>query len=270
MNESSIPVITGRSLASARLPDCEVALVEHGHDLTLARHRHSEAVIGLLVRGTYDESIAGRTVHPGPATVLIKPPETPHANRIGRSGTDTILVQIPAARLSDDWLNLFARPAIYLDTSVMGLTQAMLRELHRADSMATLGLGSLIMELTTIVCRGSRRGRGYSARQSWLQRVREQLHDVTNPQPALEDLATTAGVHRAHLAKAFRAAFGCTVGEYLRSVRLQRFADRLVATEIPIARLAVELGFYDQPHLTRCFRRAFGHTPMRWRRLHRR
>jgi len=43
-------------------------------------------------------------------------------------------------------------------------------------------------------------------------------------------------------------------------VRL-RHAKRLLRSEAPIARIAVDVGFADQSHLTRRFQRAFGITP---------
>src|SRR5262245_57336166 len=54
-----IPVLTGSSIAARRAGPFEVSLVEHRGDVALARHRHAEAVIGLLLRVTYDEWMDG-------------------------------------------------------------------------------------------------------------------------------------------------------------------------------------------------------------------
>ncbi|MGH7467174.1 MAG: AraC family transcriptional regulator [Longimicrobiales bacterium] len=262
-----IPVMTGRSLASRTLPEFEISLVEHFGGVALPCHRHQEAVIALLLRGRYDESVAGRTVTPTRATVLVKPPETPHANEIGGEGTDTILIQLSphnplSAPLRADLNDTF----VLTDSRVPRLGEMLLAELQRNDDVAAVSLESLVVELLAVLRRQDRRrGTGYSPRQAWLARAREYLHDQPAETFSLQQLATMLGVHRSHLARAFRMAFGCTIGEYLRFVRVQRLALQLESTDTPLARLAPELGFYDQSHLTRCFRQVYGVTPSDYR-----
>jgi AraC family transcriptional regulator len=69
--------------------------------------------------------------------------------------------------------------------------------------------------------------------------------------------------------RAFRAFHGVPVGTYARRLRLDWVARRLAETDEPIASLAIEAGFADQPHLTRAFRAFSGLTPARYRRLRR-
>lgn len=54
-----------------------------------------------------------------------------------------------------------------------------------------------------------------------------------------------------------------------RRQRLDAAARLLRSGDAPITEVACLTGFYDQPHLTRAFRQAFGVTPARYRRLHR-
>lgn len=257
--DGAIPVLTGRALASRALPAGVATWVEHRGNLELAQHRHAEAVIALLLHGTYDERVDGRMVHPTPATVLVKPPETPHANAIGRAGTHTVLWQIAPDAIDGELRPFLQRPAIYLDARVCRVTDALRRELSQRDDAAPLATEALLFELLAIV-QECHAGKGYNASGQWLNRVRERLHDASET-PSLSALAREADVHRAHLARGFRNAFGCTIGEYWRSVRLQRLAERLRANHGNIASCAAEMGFYDQAHLTRWFRRAYGVTP---------
>src|SRR5437667_238344 len=77
------------------------------------------------------------------------------------------------------------------------------------------------------------------------------------------------GVHPAHLARAFRARYGETLGEYVRRLRLEWAAGEMIATDKPLTFLAVEAGFCDQSHFTRAFKRQFGITPARFRAMQR-
>jgi AraC family transcriptional regulator len=68
-----------------------------------------------------------------------------------------------------------------------------------------------------------------------------------------------------HLARAFRQHYGASVGEFVRQRRLDFVCRELVASERPVAELALEAGFADQSHLTKIFNRALGTTPARYR-----
>jgi AraC family transcriptional regulator len=76
----------------------------------------------------------------------------------------------------------------------------------------------------------------------------------------LRHVAREAGVHPVYLARVFRRRHGCSVGEYLRVLRLVE-AGRLVLEGAALAQAAHEAGFADQAHFSRCFSGAFGFTP---------
>ena len=80
-----------------------------------------------------------------------------------------------------------------------------------------------------------------------------------------DDLAQATGVDRFRLSRAFKAAFGLAPHAYLVQLRLAR-ARQLLAAGQPPALVAMALGFADQSHLGRWFRRAYGMTPAHYRR----
>jgi AraC-like DNA-binding protein len=71
------------------------------------------------------------------------------------------------------------------------------------------------------------------------------------------DLAPT------HLARGFADAFGIAPHAYLITRRLEAARDRILAGE-PLVDVATEVGFFDQAHLTRHFKRFLGTTPGRF------
>jgi len=81
----------------------------------------------------------------------------------------------------------------------------------------------------------------------------------------LDDLARATGVDRFRLSRAFKAAFGLAPHAYLVQLRLAK-ARRLLAAGQPPALVAMSLGFADQSHMGRWFRRAYGLTPAHYRR----
>ncbi|BAW22672.1 MULTISPECIES: AraC family transcriptional regulator [Pseudomonas] len=97
------------------------------------------------------------------------------------------------------------------------------------------------------------------------QRARDYLHAHLERDVGLEDLAQACGIDRFRLTRAFKAAFGIAPHAYLIQLRLAR-ARRLLAQGQTPADVAVALGFADQSHLGRWFRRAYRLTPADYRR----
>ncbi len=84
--------------------------------------------------------------------------------------------------------------------------------------------------------------------------------------PDLVTLAAIAGVHRVHVARAFRDHLGCTVGDYVRRLRVRCACELLTATAVPLTDVAMRAGFFDQSHMTRVVKRFLGVTPASLRR----
>ena len=83
-------------------------------------------------------------------------------------------------------------------------------------------------------------------------------------QVTADDLAAAAGCSRFAAYRAFRSAFGLPPSDYQRQLRL-RAARTLLAAGTPAAEAAAAVGFADQAHLTRWFRRYYGITPGEYR-----
>jgi hypothetical protein len=69
---------------------------------------------------------------------------------------------------------------------------------------------------------------------------------------------------RSQTIRSFRSATGLTPGAYLRQLRVQKSRRLLGPGGLSLAELAAQLGFADQSHFTREFRRVFGITPGRF------
>jgi len=76
--------------------------------------------------------------------------------------------------------------------------------------------------------------------------------------------AEAIGAGEAHAARSFVDAFGIAPHAYVLGRRLEAARDRILAGQ-PLADVAAEVGFCDQAHLTRRFRRFLGTTPGRFR-----
>jgi AraC-like DNA-binding protein len=66
--------------------------------------------------------------------------------------------------------------------------------------------------------------------------------------------------------RAFRDHLGCTVGDYVRGLRIDRVRELPMATSIPRSEVAMLAGFFDQSHMTRVVKRSLGVAPAMLRR----
>jgi AraC-like DNA-binding protein len=84
---------------------------------------------------------------------------------------------------------------------------------------------------------------------------------AADPTLGLQELARIAAVSPHHLSRTFRAETGETISRYRNRVRVRAALERIADGEDSLARLAAELGFADQAHLSRVVRGELRRTP---------
>jgi AraC-like DNA-binding protein len=93
--------------------------------------------------------------------------------------------------------------------------------------------------------------------------AREYLDAHAVEQTHADVLEQVTGVDRFTLARHFRLALGTSPDRY-RILRRLELARTAIEAGLPLVQAAAQLGFADQSHLTRQFKRAYGLTPARW------
>ncbi|WP_143140973.1 helix-turn-helix domain-containing protein [Nannocystis exedens] len=107
---------------------------------------------------------------------------------------------------------------------------------------------------------------GLSPRQ--LREVCAYMLEHLSAPVGLRELAALAGMSQAHFSRAFKASTGVPPYRWQLHARVERAQQLLLRADVSLADLALQLGFGDQSHLTRVFRRVVGATPAAWRRVH--
>ncbi len=98
-------------------------------------------------------------------------------------------------------------------------------------------------------------------------RVREYMDANLSERITLKDLARIAEASRFHFARQFRIRTGESPMGYLLRARIERAKDVLRKDDsATVADIAAMLGFADQSHFTRTFRRLVGTSPTDYRR----
>ncbi|MFE2756358.1 helix-turn-helix domain-containing protein [Actinosynnema sp. NPDC059335] len=104
---------------------------------------------------------------------------------------------------------------------------------------------------------------------SRLRTVIEYIDEHLGDDLRLDRLADVAGVDRHHFGRAFKKATGVPPHRYVMRRRVDRATELLARSELPIARIAHDVGMSSQSHLTTVFRRMVGDTPLGYRKARR-
>ncbi|MEM9388273.1 MAG: AraC family transcriptional regulator [Pseudomonadota bacterium] len=98
------------------------------------------------------------------------------------------------------------------------------------------------------------------------ERTLQLLQDRLSENISIADLAQDTGYSSWHFARLFRQSTGLPPHQYQLRLRIGRAKELLrVRPYLSVAHIACELGFADQSHLRRHFKRIVGLTPSAWR-----
>lgn len=233
-------------------------------------HTHTLASFSFVLTGSYIENYGRQTSTRLPATIIFHPLQESHAVDYV-SAARILSVQFDFKRFAQ-----IREHSIILDESssrrsetVAWLGNRIHREFRRMDSFSSLAIEGLVLEL---LAEASRRKSGTDEKSisRWLMQAKDFLHDNFAESFVLEDVAKIADVHAVHLSRVFRTTFGCTVGEYVRRLRVEFAARQISLTDTPLGEIAHAAGFADHSHFNRTFKSFYGFTPNQYRQFSRR
>jgi AraC family transcriptional regulator len=236
----------------------------------IPKHSHERSYFSLIVAGDYAETYENRSRACQPGTVVVHPAGEAHAEHVGGAGAREFNVEVAGHWLGDcpEYRSVLNVPADFRGGPFVRLVCRLYREFCRPDPFTPLAIEGLMLELVA----GLARRRDHPAGRRpplWLARVRELLRARFVAPPCLAEMASEVGVHAVHLARAFRAHCGCSVGEYVRQLRVEFACRQLATSDCPLAEIALAAGFADQSHFGRTFKRLRGVTPAEFRHQHR-
>ena len=103
----------------------------------------------------------------------------------------------------------------------------------------------------------------------WINQARGFLHEHFAEKLNPAAIAELLDVHPVHLARGFRQVHGCTMGEYLRRIRIEIASHYLSTSDTRLADVSTLVGFADQSHFSKNFKRLTGMTPAQYRTMFR-
>jgi AraC family transcriptional regulator len=229
--------------------------------LVLPPHFHEYANIALAVQGSFIETVGPKPYEVNPCSVIFRPAGEKHSNRYGKTAAHCFIIEVQPQRLSvlREVTEILDRASYVEGGMISSLALRILREFRTLDAVGPLSIEALTLEMLVQAARLEVMRDRNPPR--WLQQAREVIHEQFLESLSLSSIAELVGVHAAHLAKMFRRHYGCTVGGYVRMLRLDYSAKLLAQFDKSLSTIAFVTGFYDQSHFNHLFKLRFGITP---------
>ena len=238
---------------------------------TFDRHTHDEYVVGLIEDGVQRFDLL-RTTHFTPAgSIFLINPGDAHTGSAGIAGgyvyrtvypsVDLIRTVVDESGVRGEALPSFGK-AVVTDGRLFALLSAFHSSVARRTPMLERET-RLRAAMSFLIARYAQPGKVTERRAcapAAARRAREYLDSEYMRNVSLSELASVCGLSPFYLARAFVAAFGLPPHAYLHAVRVAR-AKQLIRCGAQLSEVAESVGFYDQSHLNRRFRRIVGVTP---------
>ncbi|WP_017612976.1 helix-turn-helix transcriptional regulator [Nocardiopsis salina] len=237
------------------------------------RHSHETYTIGVITDGVEEWSHARGRSRVGPGGLAVVEPGEVHTGHAGVPQGWAYRVFYPSVDVVSGIareLGLRGTPAFTESgihaPEVAGLLARAHLEAEAGDTLAASSLTrqGIALLLSKHGRERTRENRAHRARPE-AERARQELVSRLVDPPSLEELAAGAGMSPFALTRAFRSVYGLPPHAYLNQTRVGRARELLRAGRRP-GEVAAEVGFADQSHLTRHFRRHLGVPPAAYRR----
>jgi AraC-like DNA-binding protein len=99
-----------------------------------------------------------------------------------------------------------------------------------------------------------------------LEDVKSYILDNIKEQITLDDIANNIGYNKEYIIRIFKNEFGLTPHAFLMNEKVN-YAKKLLDKndKLSICDIAVDIGFYDQSHFTKLFKKSFATTPKKYK-----
>ncbi|MBB1243153.1 AraC family transcriptional regulator [Streptomyces durbertensis] len=262
-----------RHWQDARLPGIDL-LRAHYVRQTFPRHAHEGYTLGAVTGGVEEVGLPGGVERVGGGGLVMINPEVAHTARAGAPQGWTYATLYPTTGLVDEiaaeTTTLRGTPAFTEQTVVDPRSCRLVDAVHQAieagnalaaDSLLRTVLALLLNRHGGVLPTRPIRSAGALRADAARRILTERLADP----PTLAELAEELGTSPFALSRAFRDRHGQPPHGWLTDARVRR-ARRLLEAGTPPAEAATAVGFTDQAHLGRHFRRIVGVPPGAYQR----
>ncbi len=258
----------GGQSASWQLAGLTLSESIYPKNLKMPAHRHEPAYFGIVLSGAYDETVERKTRHCKQLTTVFHPQGESHSVAFQNREARIFRIELNQRwhNQVEDYAKIPCNSAAFHGGFLASLALRIYNEYRNRDKWSPLAVEGLSFEILAEVSRAAEK-RSAPRVPRWLDQVREIIASRLNETVSLQEMAEQVGVHPVHLARAWRKHFNCTIGEFIRRLRIEAACEEIACSDAPLSEIALGVGFYDQSHFSNTFKRIVGFTPAAYRAI---
>ncbi|MEM7169753.1 MAG: AraC family transcriptional regulator [Pseudomonadota bacterium] len=236
-------------------------------------HSHDHHQIVLPLQGWMEMSVAGQESHVTDSQAVVIPAGQAHAFTVSAENA-FLIMDVPAEHISHGantgqskphnalWRAAASMPFVPLDARFGQLAHFAAGEVSQfGDAWGTHGLSD-----TLLAALERRMGLVPQVEPPRLRRARQFIETHHGEALDVAQIAQAAHLSPSRLHALFQTHYGTSPGKYLTRYRLERAAQTLRSSHLPVAQVALGVGFEDQSAFSRSFQRHHGVTPLAYRK----
>jgi AraC family transcriptional regulator len=253
---------TGTILRSFRNNGLIINTTEYSsEECRFGMHYHENPHLCFLLQGTDTESRKNATYSRKAGEVFFYHAGEEHASTSRSAITKNTIIEFEQSffvqyGIKEEYLERVVKS----HPDVKFLILKMQKELLFNDSSTAAALESLVLHFATFANDSPAKPTPH-----WVRNLEAILREQWNEPLSLEELSLAIGIHPVTISKHFRRYFFCTLGEYLRKLKVEKSIALIKNSELPLTEIAYLCGFSDQSHFTKVFKETLGFLPKEFR-----
>lgn len=227
-------------------------------------HSHNNAHITLFLNGGTTEKRKNFSETVGPGSLLFYHSNELHLNQNTLFPSRNINIEIEENFLKELEIN---EAVIEKSVQNVALTKFLILKIFKETQTADSFSNDTIRILFSQLSQANNYSERYEKSPFWVKSLHELLNDCWNQNPNLQDLAQVLNLNPITISKHFPKYFGCTLGEYMRRIKINNSLPLIQSRENNLTEIALECGFSDQSHFIRTFKTQTGFLPKQFQKL---
>ena len=170
--------------------------------------------------------------------------------------------------MTTDWFDLFDIKSFDFEGSthlenplIKQKMNAIFLESKHKDNNSQISIDMLLVDVFNTI--KSDENNSETQTPNWVKQLKEILHSPKNSCTSLVELSVILDIHPVHLSRDFPKYFKTTIGNYIRTQKLNKALLLIAENKLSMTEICYECGYYDQSHFTTSLKRIYGKTPLK-------
>ncbi|HEX2629152.1 MAG TPA: helix-turn-helix transcriptional regulator [Chitinophagaceae bacterium] len=229
-------------------------------------HYHENAYFTFLLQGGSLDGNKKQIHECSAGSLLFQNWQDPHYNVRSKLPTRGFHVE-----LMPSWFNRYDVPVNLVEGSMRIADPSLVTIMYNVFKESKLynGEDQLAIDMLLVQLFGSMIAERRSCDKqlpAWVNLIKDALYASPGDWSLIE-LAKLADVHPVHLSRQFPKYFKTSLGDYIRTIKVQKALSLLSNKNMSLTEISVECGFADQSHFIRSFKSCHQLTPLHYRKL---